>query len=294
MDENPGAQRPQSVNFVKEAFTVQYNLIGLAGSVAFAAVSGSLLPLLLAAGVELMYLSLFPQNARFQRLVRSWKYAEERRASERRLTAIYAALPQDMQKRYDQLGHVCAAIRSNYEQLSYTSQILVRQMEERLLGLLSGFLRLLSAAQSHREYLDSTDADQIDKEVASLQRSLQGQPEKVQEINKRRVEILRKRLEKFDKIKENRQIIDAQCAAMEDVLELVRDQSVTMRDPQKVSDQLGSLVQDVEQTEATVRQVESFYQSGEVELDESGSVPMADSIESTRTREPGKRTPIGG
>ena len=58
---------------------------------------------------------------------------------------------------------------------------------------------------------------------------------------------------------ENRQVVDAQCSAVEDVLQLVRDQSVTMRDPQQVSDQLANLVHDVEQTEQTVQQVESIF-----------------------------------
>jgi hypothetical protein len=82
----------------------------------------------------------------------------------------------------------------------------------------------------------------------------------VQEINRKRIEILTKRLEKFDKIRENRQVIDAQCAATEDVLQLIRDQSVTMRDPQQISDQLENLVQDVEQTEQTVKEVEAIFE----------------------------------
>ena len=56
----------------------------------------------------------------------------------------------------------------------------------------------------------------------------------------------------------NRQVIDAQCAATEDVLQLIRDQSVTMRDPQQISDQLETLVQDVEQTEQAVKEVEAI------------------------------------
>ena len=54
-------------------------------------------------------------------------------------------------------------------------------------------------------------------------------------------------------------MVDAQIAAVEDVLLLVRDQSVTMRDPQQVSDRLDSLVHDVEQTEQTVQQVETIF-----------------------------------
>ena len=54
-------------------------------------------------------------------------------------------------------------------------------------------------------------------------------------------------------------MVDAQCAAIEDVLQLIRDQSVTMHDPQQISDHLDNLVHDVEQTEETVREVESIF-----------------------------------
>ncbi len=77
------------ISYVKEAAKLQYNWIALAGIAGFALVSGSALPLLLGAGLELMYLSLVPQNARFQRLVRSWKYADEKREHDMQLTAMF-------------------------------------------------------------------------------------------------------------------------------------------------------------------------------------------------------------
>jgi len=64
------------INYVKEAAKLQYNWITLAGIAGFAVITGSALPLLLGAGLELMYLAVVPNNPRFQRLVRSWKYAE--------------------------------------------------------------------------------------------------------------------------------------------------------------------------------------------------------------------------
>jgi hypothetical protein len=54
-------------------------------------------------------------------------------------------------------------------------------------------------------------------------------------------------------------VIDAQCAAVEDVLGLIKDQSVTMRDPQQLSEHLEGLVKDVEQTEETVREMENIF-----------------------------------
>lgn len=265
-------------DYVKAALKWQYNWIGLAGAAAFAVVSGTGLPLVLAAGLELMYVALVPQSSRFRRLVRSWKYASEKQEHTKRLEEMYKNLPPEMRSRYAFVQQVAQAIRTNYQQLSASSQVFARQMAERLDGLLEGYVRLLFTANTHREYLKSLNPDQVRSEVAFLEKSLEKNAPKVQEINRRRIEILRKRVTKFEKIQENRQVIDAQCAAIEDVLQLIRDQSVTMRDPQEVSAQLENLVQDVEQTEQSVREMEEIYaltaqENDELRLPEAGGEP---------------------
>jgi len=262
------------VNFVKEALKWQYNWIGLAGAALFALVSGTGLPLVLAAGLELIYLSLVPQSSAFRRLVRSWKYAEEKRRHEMKLSAMFNELPPDMRKSYANLNSMCAAIRANYSRLSSTSQMFLEEMQQRLDGLLQAYLRLLFAGFQHVEYLRTTDPNLIKRDLAKLQHSLASDPPKVQEINRRRIEILTKRLEKYGKVGENQKVVEAQCAALEDVLELIRDQSVTMRDPQQVSDQLDNLVHDVEQTEETVREVEAVFEMSTPEMGETlGPLP---------------------
>ena len=138
------------INFVKAALNWQYNWIAMAGAAAFAVVSGSGLPLILAAGVELMYLSVVPNNSRFQRLVRSWKWAEEKRQHEKKLSAMFHELPPEMRTRYAHVAEVCEAIRANYARLSSTSQIFVKQMEDKLSGLQQGYVRLLFARSEER------------------------------------------------------------------------------------------------------------------------------------------------
>lgn len=284
----PGPDRDKDINFVKEAFNIQYNWIALGGAAAFALVTGTAIPIALAGGLELMYLAVVSQHPRFQRLVRSWKFAEEQKLSEQKLGDMLRSLPPDMQGRYIKLAEVCRSIRGNFAQLSSTSQIFVQQMDQRLEGLLHGYARLLSAAFQQRQYVKTTDPDQITKEIAALQQHLNSDPPRVQDINKKRVEILSKRLEKYQKINENRQVVDAQCSAVEDVLQLVRDQSVTMRDPQQVSDQLANLVHDVEQTEQTVQQVESIFSGLTPEME--GIMQDTDSSSSSSSAQ---RTRIG-
>jgi hypothetical protein len=173
---------------------------------------------------------------------------------------LFNEIPPDMRARYSRVDALCRNIRENYSRLSAATQLFAKETEDRLDGLLQGYLRLLHALQQHYEYLRNTDVERIKKEGAELERHMATDPPKVQEINRKRLEILAKRVEKFGKIRENCSIIEAQCGAMEDVLQLIRDQSVTLRDPQQVSDQLEGLVHDVETTEQSVREVESIFE----------------------------------
>ncbi len=247
-------------NYIKEAFQWQYNVVGLAGAAAAAVVTGTALPLLLAAGVELMYLATVPNMPRFQRLVRSRKYEDEKRQHDENLKQIYNALSPEVRDRYRQLETIADAIRRNYERLSSTSQVFVGQLEKQLRGLMTSYVRLSSADAQHIQYLQTTNPDYIRREAQRIKDGLAKEAPKVQEINRKRIEILEKRLEKYGKIRENRQVIEAQCRAIEDVLQLIRDQSITMTDPQQVSDRLENLVKDVEHTEETVREVEAIFQ----------------------------------
>lgn len=273
------ARTTDATNYVKAAFQWQYNWIPLIGAGVFAVISGSALPLLLAAGLELMYLAVIPQNPRFRRMVRSWQFEEEQRKHQKELTQIVQNLSPEMQSRYVHCVQICGSIRQNFAQLSSQSQVFLEQIDTSLQGLLGGYARLLVAAAQQQQYLKSTSKDEIKRDIANLQKTLSSEPPRVQEINQQRIEILSKRLEKFDKISENRKVVDAQIAAVEDVLMLVRDQSVTMRDPQQVSDRLDSLVHDVEQTEQTVQQVETIF--SDLSPDLNGLISMEESPNSS-------------
>ena len=271
--------------YVKAAFLWQYNLIGIAGAGLFALLSASALPLVLAAGAELVFLSTLPHTGQFRRLVRSWRYADEKKRLDAARAALLRELPPELRKRYEGLNTVCMDIRRNYARLSSTSQIFIRQTETTLGGLLQAYTRLLNSADQHAKYIETTHDADIRREVAQLQKGLESDAPRVQEINRKRVEILQKRLDKLDAIQKNREVIDAQCAALEDVLQLIRDQSVTITDPQQISGQLESLMHDVEQTEQAVRQVESIYEITSADsLDLSSPMPADSSTSPARQR----------
>ena len=269
------ADQQTEPNYVKEAFQWQYNLIGLGGAVAASVISLNPLPIILAAGVELMYLATVPAMPRFQRLIRSRQFELNKDAHDENLKKMLYALPQPRRDRYQQLEQLCAVIRANLARLSSSSQMFVGQLDGRLNGLLAAFVRLANHDMQHIQYLNVTNPDSIRREAEALAAHLAKETPRVQEVNKKRIEILNKRLEKYSKISENRQVIDAQCHAIEDVLQLIREQSMTMEDPQQLSERLETLVRDVESTEDSVREVEAIFQMSP-ELDgQSESLPSS-------------------
>jgi chromosome segregation ATPase len=251
---------PDDISYVKEAFTWQYNLIALAGAAALALLARSEAPLVLAAGAELMYLATVPRMETFRRLARSWRYQDERKQHVAQLRQTLSQLPAEVQYKFQDLNAIAQSIRANYQRLSATSQVFIGSLETQLDSLLASYVRLAQAAVHHRDYIQQTNPALIRKEIDDLTARLPRESPKVQEINQKRIDILTKRMEKFGRIRENRQIIDAQCQAIQDVLHLIRDQSMTMSDPQQVSDRLEGLVKDAEATEQNIREVEAIFQ----------------------------------
>lgn len=248
------------INFFRAAFFWQYNLILLAGAVVFALLSRSMLPLVLAFGLELMYLSAVPNNARFQRMVRAQVLSDQRRVKAAEANAIFRSLPVQVQSRYDAVARTAREIKTNYLALGRSAKLAAAPVEQRLDQILDGYVRLLHAAHVQASYLSNADASAIDRELAKVRKENDSASERVKEINARRIEILLRRLEKFQKIRESFAVTEAQLSATEDVLKLIRDQSVTMRDPEQATAQLDTLVAGVEQTEQTMKEMESIVE----------------------------------
>src|SRR5437879_5229921 len=122
----------RDIHYVREAFNNQYNWILLAATAGFALLSASLLPVIVVAGGELIYLSLVSQNERFRRLVRSRHTDRQRKLMDARLGQMLDLLTGDRRARFTNVEKICGGIRENYRQLSLSSQVLTNQMEERL------------------------------------------------------------------------------------------------------------------------------------------------------------------
>ena len=253
---------PEEPSYLAHAFKSQYNVIGLGTAIGFAILAGSGLPLILAAGLELALLPLVAGHPRFQRLVRARLLEEEQeqRHAQKQIEAVemLRALDEAERGRYRGLEMLAAEIRRNYRGLDSSSQALLEELVRKLDFLLAFYLRMRYSVARYDAYFQSTDPERIQERISMLEREMGQGPERVRQIKARTREVLTKRFERYNKALENRQLIDAQTETVLEVLQLLRDQSISMRDPRLITEQLDGLVHSAEETERGVRDMESL------------------------------------
>jgi hypothetical protein len=282
---------PEEPNYLAQAFKSQYNLIGLGTALGFAALSGSLLPLIVAAGVEMVVLPIVSGSARFQRLVRARtsEEAEQQVAERQRLEAseMLQYMPDPERQRYRVLQALTTEIRQNYKGMDSSSQMLLEQLVEKLDFLLSFYLRMRYSLTRYHAYFNNTDPERIQERIAMLDHEMKSGPERVQQIKARTRAVLVKRLDRYKKAVENRDLIDAQTETVQEVLQLLRDQSYSMRDPRSITEQIDGLVSSAEETERGVKDMEDLL-ALENELVAPGSLEAEIEAELQSGRAPGE------
>ena len=283
---------PEDPNYLAHAFKSQYNIIGLVTAFGFAVVSGTWLPLLVAAGVEMIALPLVSGNGRFQRLVKARESQEKTQAREEKaqyeVSEMLRFLPDPERVRYRQLEHQAQEIRNNYAGLDATSRMLVDELEGKLGFLLNFYLRMRHSLSRYDRYFSTTDPERMQERIAMLDHEIANGSARVKEVKTRTKLVLEKRMERYQKALENKQLIDAQTETVQEVLQLLRDQSYSMRDPRSITEQLDGLVSSAEETERGVRDMEELLSLDTDSLLGSGLEDLESELD---TETPARPTP---
>jgi hypothetical protein len=215
-----------------------------------------------AAGIEMVVLPLVSGNGRFQRLVRARtsEEADEQDAARQRMESseMLQFMPEAERARYRTLQALTNEIRQNYKGMDSSSQMLLEQLVEKLDFLLSFYLRMRYSLTRYHNYFNNTDPERIQERIAMLEHEMKEGPERVQQIKARTRSVLEKRLDRYKKAVENRDLIDAQTETVQEVLQLLRDQSYSMRDPRSITEQIDGLVSSAEETERGVKDMEEI------------------------------------
>ena len=156
-------------------------------------------------------------------------------------------------------GNIEKAIRDNFSKLSFASQGMLDAHVQKIDGLLDSYLNLLQLKDKYVRFTARQGENEIVRDISQLRGEMENDPPRVKSIKARRMQILEKRLGKFKKANENLAIIEAQLATIEDVTRYVYEQSLTMQNPDEVSFQLDTLVNEVEETQHSVEAIEEAF-----------------------------------
>lgn len=251
----PGQEEP---NYLVEAFKSQYNVIGLGTALGFAILSGSFLPMLIAAGLELTLLPFAERFSRYKRARDRDQAEKQRKATE--VSDMLHALTHEERQRYHTLEVLAGEIRTNYKGLDSSSQVLLDDLVRKLDFLLAFYLRMRYSLMRYVSYFATTDPDEMRYRASELEKEMGSGPERVRAIKARTRAVLLKRLERYGKAHENKLLIEAQTETVQEVLRLLRDQSYSIRDPRSITGQLDGLVSSAEETERGVKDMEDLLE----------------------------------
>ena len=251
-------------NLYKEAFISQYNLILLAFALVVGVISGSLLPIVAAVGMEILYLAFVPETQIFKRLVDK-KYAE---IDQEMLTSQYeermSKLQWGQRERYESLAGL---IENTKENLNRHGEGLGDSMVGKLRTLEERFLWMMETANSYDHYLKNVDHDKLKGDLHQVQSSIATAKGVVKRTLEERHNILSERLERLEKVYENRIVVNTQISTVEDMMRLIFESSLSMTDPRGISQQVDDLLIDVESTEETVSELDGVNYNDDTELE---------------------------
>ena len=262
------------INFTKEAFLHQYNIISLIGMAGL----GLFVPgvWFMAASAELMYLGMVPSSKRFQRSVRAELNSESLSAIEEQEHQILAKLPQRSKRRYYDLVAICSKIRAVVETVDSTSRVMIDQDIEKLDYLLKTFIKMLAALTRQRDHLATVDSNSIQRNIRRLKKELESAKPRVKVIKQRNIDILHQRISRISTVEEDQELILANLETIEDTLKLIRDNVVSLDNPEGISGQIEGVVANMQENEKLMATMTNFL--GESEMAAAARFDMENKI----------------
>jgi hypothetical protein len=249
-------------SILRELVFNQYQAI-LAGGAALASlVTLNPLPLLVWVGSELVLLPVLDSGP-LRRLVQRRRLAAARlQANDARATLI-KSLGTTNQKRYGAMEELCRLIESNYQGLTGISQVYLAEQRGKLDLILQGCLNRMVALERYERMPSLRHPREVEQEIARLERELsqEGLPERAKMALTKNLELKRRLLASYSEIGGTIKALATELDSMAALLEVLHQNSISLRDPQTISEELDTIVRQSEDSERIVREMEALLQS---------------------------------
>lgn len=242
-------RRPRIV----EALLQDFNVIGLGGFAALAALTQNPIPLVVGGAIELLYLINAPGSNWFERYL---AIQRARRRGQRRdawRVRMLASLPRADRERFKETQQRLAGAG---RALDVDTRVLAQAELERVDDLLDQMLDLLAVRQAAGAYLGTIDAGALTQEMQSVRRRMRNTdyPDLLR-VEEQRIDVLEKRMKEYQEMQRNIEIVTSQVATIEHSVAFLADKLVSWSAAGREPQGLKEILAGVESTEQAMEQV---------------------------------------
>jgi signal transduction histidine kinase len=246
-------------SILRELIVNQYQAIVLGGVALASALTVSPLPLLLWAGAEMVLLPVLDSGP-LRRLVNR-KRREKMRAQEaQRRAALVASFDAGHARRYQALENLCRMIEANYQSLTGISQAYLSEQRGKLDHILEGCVSRMLALQRYEQMPYMREPDELRMDIAALEHEVTDPDltERAKAALVKNLELKRRLLESYSEVGGTMRALETELDSMASLLEVLHQNSISLRDPQAIAEELDTIVEQSEHSEKVVREMEAL------------------------------------
>jgi hypothetical protein len=249
-------------SILRELILNQYQAIVLGGTAVASLITLNPLPLLFWLGTEMVLLPVLDSGP-LRRLVLRRKRDIARAQAAAARARIIADLEPERRKRYAEMEEMCGLIETNYQGLTGISQAYLTEQRQKLDVILQGYLNRLMALQRYERMPVTRSHAQIEKEISELQRELAepGLPDRALAALRKNLELKQRLLASLAQVSGTVKTLMTELDSIESLLEVLHQNSISLRDPQAISEELDTIVRQSEDSDRIVREMEALLRT---------------------------------
>jgi hypothetical protein len=250
-------------SILRELILNQYQAIVLGGTALVSLVALNPLPLLFLLGTELVLLPVLDSGP-LRRLVTRRRREIARAQAEAARARLIAGLTSPSAKRYVAMEELGRLIEANYQSLTGISQAYLSEQRGKLDTILQGYLNRLMAVQRYERMPMGRTSAEVEEEIEALERELAESdlPERAAAALDKNLDLKRRLLASVSKVGGTMKALVAELDSIESLLEVLHQNSISLRDPQAISEELDTIVRQSEDSERIVREMEALLRNG--------------------------------
>jgi hypothetical protein len=249
-------------SILRELILNQYQAIVLGGTVVVSLLAANPLPLLVWLGSELVLLPILDSGP-LRRLVNRRKREAAKAQAAAARSRLIGDLTPEHAKKYVVLEDLCGQIETNYGGLTGISQVYLSEQRAKLDMILAGALHRLHALQRYQRMPARRRAEDIQREIAAIEAEINqaGVSERTAAALQKNLELKRKLLASVSQVGDTVRMLQTEIDSIQSLLEVLHQNSMSLRDPQAISEELDSIVQQSEDSERIVREMEALLRT---------------------------------